>query len=316
MSWQASSWALKQRVGDPVLKILLLAAANYADPDGKCWPKVDTLAFDSEVSKRTIQRKLVELQKLGLIRVEQQFDRKGKQIESVIYLLMDGVGAILSPLEGGMTPECHGEGDTKLSPTESLNNHKNNHTHASKKKNEVPYSEDFEALWKQYPRTKNTSKGDAWNVYRMLNAERQEMVRRAVPLYAAAMKAEGRAESLIKHMVAWLRGKYYETASAPSSASVSASSAPAGPWYKTATREQWMKVLEKWQQLGRWSEAWGPEPGYGGCHVPADLVAAHNLKYRSHLFRQSDLDKFKMLVEPSGVVMSKHAVDTTQPAVP
>lgn len=54
MSWQASSWALKQRVGDPILKILLLAAANYADPDGRCWPKVETLAFDSEVSKRTI----------------------------------------------------------------------------------------------------------------------------------------------------------------------------------------------------------------------------------------------------------------------
>src|SRR5438445_1181927 len=133
MSWQASTWALEQRVGDPILKILLLAAANYADPNGRCWPKVETLAFDSEVSKRTIQRKLVELQELGFIRVEQQYDQKGRQIESLIFLLMNGEGDTLSPPELGVTPACHPGGDTTLSPPDSMNNHKNKqYTSASK----------------------------------------------------------------------------------------------------------------------------------------------------------------------------------------
>lgn len=201
-------------------------------------------------------------------------------------------------------------------PTQQKKESTNQLDSRAAKKGEVPYSDDFEAIWQQYPRTKNTSKKDAWNIYRMLNSDRQEQVRRAVPVFAAAMRAEGRPDDKIKHMTSWLNGRMYETAAAPTSAKPTAGAAPQGPWYKTATREQWAKVLEKWEQLGRWSEAWGPEPGYGGCHVPPDLVAAHNLKYRSHLFRQAELDNFEKLVGSSMAVPSKHAVDISQPAVP
>ncbi len=178
----------------------------------------------------------------------------------------------------------------------------------------IEYSEEFETkVWQLWPRREG-SKKKAYDYWNMLNDENRAKVIAAIPLFAARMKREGRPNDKIPHLTSWFNGREYETVSSPPVAARPA--APQGPWYKTATREQWVKVLEKWQQLGRWSEAWGPEPGYGGCHVPADLVAAHNLKYRSHLFRQSDLDKFKRLLEPRFGDVSKHAVDIAAQAVP
>ncbi len=129
MSWQATVWALKTRVGDPTLKILLLAIANYADADGSCFPRNETLAFDSEVSKRTIQRSLEKLVNLGLIKITQRFDKNGRQTTAQFDLIMDesrgdklAIDKLTPPdsVMGRVTPNCHGEGDNKVSPTESL----------------------------------------------------------------------------------------------------------------------------------------------------------------------------------------------------
>lgn len=164
MSWQASAWALKTRVGDPTLKILLLAIANYADPDGVCWPKNDTLAFDSEVSKRTIQRGIEKLAALGLIRAVPQFDKSGRQIHSKIHLLMTekGEGDSLSPPlfdTVGVTSRCHGEGDNMVSPPESFEQPKEQTEEQSlSSASEVlacpsDWPSDYEnQWWKAYPR--------------------------------------------------------------------------------------------------------------------------------------------------------------------
>jgi Helix-turn-helix domain len=292
VSWQASSWALKQRVGDPVLKILLLAAANYADPDGKCWPKVETLAFDSEVSKRTIQRKLVELQDLGLIRVQQRYDQKGKQIESMIFLLMEGEGDMLAPPVGRVTPACHGEGDTTLSPTESLNNQLNKQsTSTSKKKkvgvnDKIEYSEEFETIvWQPYPR-RDGSKKKAYDFWNLLNDENRARVVAAIPLFADQMKREGRADDKIPHMTTWLNDRRYETVSA---APAAAAKVAAIDWHKTAKPEQWAKVLVIWRGDNNWRQSWGPEPGKPGCMVPDDLLT----ESEKHWISQSRVPKSK-----------------------
>jgi hypothetical protein len=135
-------------------------------------------------------------------------------------------------------------------------------------KGDVPYSEDFEAVWQLFPRTRNTSKKDAWNIYRMLNDENRARVRVAVPAYAAAMKAEGRPEDKIKHMTSWLNGRMYETAVVAGVAG----GKPARPWHETATREQWVKLLAIWRGDMNWRLAWGPAPGKPGCGVPDDLL--------------------------------------------
>lgn len=127
MSIQAVAWAIRARVGDQVLKLVLIALANYANDDWQSWPKIKTLAADAECSTRTIQRALVRLSEAGFVRIEQQFDDKnGRQRESKIHLLC-GEGDNLSPPKSvtpsmtpsvtpPMTESCHGPGDSKVSP--------------------------------------------------------------------------------------------------------------------------------------------------------------------------------------------------------
>jgi hypothetical protein len=50
MSWQATTWAMNQKVGNAGRKLLLLALANYADENGVCWPSQGRLSLDTEAS--------------------------------------------------------------------------------------------------------------------------------------------------------------------------------------------------------------------------------------------------------------------------
>src|SRR5262245_14185006 len=70
-----------------------------------------------------------------------------------------------------------------------------------KQKKGSMFSEEFELdVWAPYPRKAGTSKKAAWDQWRMLNDENQQKVKAAIPLYAAMMKREGRAEDKIKHL--------------------------------------------------------------------------------------------------------------------
>jgi uncharacterized protein YdaU (DUF1376 family) len=158
------------------------------------------------------------------------------------------------------------------------------------KAQDAPYSEEFEDLWKQYPRTRNTSKKKAWDYFRMLDFEKQQKVRAAVPLFGAAMRAEGRPEDKIAHMTTWLNGRMYETA-VPTA---DAAGAPTKT-YKEATREEWQKVLNVWAIDSHWRSTWGPEPGKPGCAVPEDLMAAHNVKHRGFMFSDEEIERFKKI---------------------
>jgi hypothetical protein len=179
------------------------------------------------------------------------------------------------------------------------------------------YSDEFETLWKQYPRTRNTSKKDAWNFYRMMSAEKQEQVRRAVPLFAAAMRAEGRTEDKIMHMIRFLRGGVYETVAAPAGAP-SASGGPARPWWETASRQDWINALQLWAMNWNWRKEWGPEPenpmrpnppGAPKHHVPQDILDRFDLRYRGAMYSPEQKAEIQARVDAS-----KHAVDNDRAA--
>jgi len=274
MSHQATAWVSEIRVGDPTLKSLLYAIAHRADrATWSCWPSLDCLAYDTEVSKRTIQRRMEELETLGFIRIEKRRRPDGTQDNSLITITGGQIVTLCPPVDkngltGGQKPGV--PVDTAVHHNKQEEQEEQESTRVRAKKNDASYSEDFEALWKQYPRTKNSPKKEAWNRYRMLNAERQEMVRRAVPVFAAAMRAENRPETMIKHMVAWIHSGMYETASAP--AGSPAAQAVVADRYKTASREEWVKIAMFWRMNYNWKESWGPAPGKPGCMFPEDLL--------------------------------------------
>jgi hypothetical protein len=86
MSWQAIDWAMRQTTGKAGRKLLLLALASYADTDGICWPSQARLARDTEQSVDTVQRQLVALQKLTLLKRERMPKRRG-QWQGYLYKL-------------------------------------------------------------------------------------------------------------------------------------------------------------------------------------------------------------------------------------
>lgn len=315
MSWQATEWVRITRVGDSKLKLLLLMLCNYANEDAESWYSQEQISFDTEIPVRTLRRKLEELQEMGFIEVTQRASDSGVKRNSLIRVLT-GPAANLAggehrrPKSGVSTGQ--NEGDPSATRVAAVNlNHSNHKKHTARAKEEV-YSEEFENLWQAYPRTKNTSKKKAWDLYRMLNDENQERVRAAVPLFAAAMRAEGRPEDKIMHMTTWLNGRTYETVSAP--ASTAATAGPAKPFWETATRKQWVDALVQWSYNWNWKKMWGPEPedplrpnpaGSPKHHVPQDILDRFDLKYRGHLYSPEQKQEIRERVEQA----SKHAVD-------
>lgn len=294
MSFQAVAWAIEQRVGDALLKNLLMTICHHADREQwNCWPSQELLSHESEVSKRTIQRKLKDLEKLGFIRIEaRRVD--GKQANSMIWVT-GGQPVTLSP-SGGQGRPVLVDNKESTSNKQSIDNTQSNRP---AKQQDGTYPEEFEALWKIYPRTKNTSKKKAHDIWRMLNAENQARVAAAIPIFAAAMRAEGRAEDKIKHFQFFLSERIYETVSAPAGTAAGVSTKD---WYKTLTREQWQKILNVWAMTNSWGISHGPEPGKPGCLVPPDMVAAHNVKHRGYMFSPEQLEEFRE--------KSKQPVDT------
>lgn len=77
MSIQAVSWALEQ-VAPMAPKFILVCLANYADENGECWPKLDTLARNAGCGRRSVQRYIDELCELGLVEKVERKAAKGR----------------------------------------------------------------------------------------------------------------------------------------------------------------------------------------------------------------------------------------------
>ena len=70
MSVQAITFVIGQHIPDAGAKLLAMVLANYVDHrTGLAWPTVEALADDTSQSVRTVQRKLRELEQLGLITI-------------------------------------------------------------------------------------------------------------------------------------------------------------------------------------------------------------------------------------------------------
>lgn len=60
----AQVWDMEMKA---IEKIVLLALADYADDDGVCWPRQNTIAIKTGVSRQTVNQKMKQLEADGLL---------------------------------------------------------------------------------------------------------------------------------------------------------------------------------------------------------------------------------------------------------
>jgi hypothetical protein len=316
MSYQATAWALYQDTKNPTLKALLQTLCHHADSETwECFPSMVTIARETCISKRTVQRRLQELADMGFIEIVSQRGEMGRQGNN-LYRITGGQSVTLEP-PGGQNQLPGGQNEQSRVTLVSTNNEigliGRNNTRAKKRSgvnDQIEYSEEFEIkVWQSYPRREG-SKKKAYDYWNMLNDENRARVIAAIPVFAAQMKREGRPSEKIPHLTTWFNGRDYETV-APSA---STTPSTAKPFWETATRKQWGDALVQWSYNWNWKKMWGPEPedplrpnppGSPKCCVPQDILDRFDLKYRGHLYSPEQKQEIRERVEQA----SKHAVD-------
>lgn len=87
MSHHATNWAIQQRGLAPATKLVLWYLADRHNPDYGCFPSQEQLAADCEMSRRSVNRHLDELEQRGLIRREERIDPRTKRQRPTRYVL-------------------------------------------------------------------------------------------------------------------------------------------------------------------------------------------------------------------------------------
>ena len=117
MSIEALSWAMKQNVGDPTTKlILIIISDHYNDSRGHAFPSQERLSSFAECSVRTVQRHIKTLLDLKFIGVLHTPNNVNKYTIPALKIVHDK----LTHPKMGTTPVSHSEDDSLVIRT--LNN--------------------------------------------------------------------------------------------------------------------------------------------------------------------------------------------------
>lgn len=85
MSWSAMEWAVEQDCGDAQSKIVLVVIAKHANKKLQAFPSVSRIAKLANMSPRSVHRKIIRLQELGLLQVKNQ-GKDGKKTSNLYTL--------------------------------------------------------------------------------------------------------------------------------------------------------------------------------------------------------------------------------------
>lgn len=113
MSVQAIGWVLDHSKSRLAARHVLISIANHAKSDGTgAWPSVGTIARESRISKREVQRSIPQLVAMGELHVEPGAGPNGTHMYS-LPKMMAGRQAVegVTSCHRGVT-NCHGGGVT------------------------------------------------------------------------------------------------------------------------------------------------------------------------------------------------------------
>lgn len=135
---------LDNYTGEASKKLVYLILANHANDEGVCWPSVDTIAAQSNLSRRQTFRRIAELRKEGLVQVKKR--REQSSLYNVLTCVSDA-------------------DDTYVSVTDVTQNRKEYKDRVTKESNTSSdtSAKSFDEFWSQYPR--KTAKGSARKAY-------------------------------------------------------------------------------------------------------------------------------------------------------
>ena len=85
MSIKAMSWVWQQPIKGST-KLVLLALADNANDDGKCWPGIETVVNKCGIARNTVIGSIRKLKKQGLIVSERRYTEDGRRTSNLYKL--------------------------------------------------------------------------------------------------------------------------------------------------------------------------------------------------------------------------------------
>ncbi|HCZ8848598.1 TPA: helix-turn-helix domain-containing protein [Proteus mirabilis] len=88
MSMILTARALQIKTGNPLRKLVLVKLADNANDQGEAWPSVAYIAEQCEISVRSVQNHITELEKMGLLKTEFRKSANGLNQSNIYHLLL------------------------------------------------------------------------------------------------------------------------------------------------------------------------------------------------------------------------------------
>lgn len=180
----------------PNAKLLYGEITALCNEKGYCWASNDYFADLYNVKKETISRWVSDLEKFGYIRRSIVFKEGTKQIiNRYIFLNQEGIDEKIN------TPIDEKVKDNNT----SINNTNNTNAHSAKK-----LRDDFEKLWKLYPRKKG--KEAAFKHYKkaIKSGSSNKEIQEGILEYLKEIKFNQITEEYIKHGSTWFSNRGWE----------------------------------------------------------------------------------------------------------
>lgn len=192
MSMELMVQAMKIRVGNPLRKLVLLKLADNASDKGECWPSLQHIADQCEISRRSVINHIDALCELGLLKKELRPGVKGNS-SNLYYLTLDGARDSLGG-GAGDSPRISHSFESVNEPVNEPKTIGASGDEPPAKKNKNAYPEEFEKAWKAYPaREGSNPKNSAYSAWNARNREGvdPETMLAGVIRYATFCQAKG-----------------------------------------------------------------------------------------------------------------------------
>jgi len=111
VSYQVTAWVGARKAGSASGKAVLFAIANYAQAHGETYQPITQLAEDTEQSKKSVGRRLLELEERGLIARCARWAESGRRLSDWIIVLYCDEAHEFARAHGWTGPKAAGERD-------------------------------------------------------------------------------------------------------------------------------------------------------------------------------------------------------------